>query len=368
MNNYVKKDSPIHRLNPLVKVIFFLLIAILTFLRNDFLIQILLLVAIGFAYFLAKLSFKNFYLLIFVYIFMFSIIFFINWVTQKTPLFVNQTDLALARILPVNSQIQLDNNHVWTGKIYGGFVVSDLDQNFPLIFKGNTNQIENIIKTYITENKILERFPGFTLDELRINNIARNESIGFFIKSYGLTEYAWLSSFYVANKLFIVIISSAILTSATSTIELTYAFENLLRPLKLLRLPVNEIAMIISISLRFIPSLISESFRIMNAQASRGIDFKNGNFIEKIQSLISLIVPLFTIAFIKADDLANAMTARSYNPRYRRSRYRIFVVDFKELIIFGIIIIFFTISYYLTVHKFVFDSFGSSDYLIVLGH
>jgi energy-coupling factor transport system permease protein len=80
--------------------------------------------------------------------------------------------------------------------------------------------------------------------------------------------------------------------------------------------------MTISIALRFVPSLLDESQRILKAQASRGVDFTNGNIKDKAKSLVSLVVPMFSIAFLKADDLSNAMEARAYNPRYTRTRYR----------------------------------------------
>jgi energy-coupling factor transport system permease protein len=85
--------------------------------------------------------------------------------------------------------------------------------------------------------------------------------------------------------------------------------------------------MTISIALRFVPSLLLEAQRILKAQASRGVDFNNGNFKDKVKSLVSLVVPMFSIAFLKADDLANAMEARSYNPRYARTRYRNYIIN-----------------------------------------
>ncbi|MDE7433994.1 MAG: energy-coupling factor transporter transmembrane protein EcfT [Mycoplasmoidaceae bacterium] len=80
--------------------------------------------------------------------------------------------------------------------------------------------------------------------------------------------------------------------------------------------------MTISIAIRFVPSLIAESQKILKAQASRGVDFSYGKIQDKLKSLVSLVVPMFSVAFHKADDLANAMEARSYNPRFSRTRYR----------------------------------------------
>jgi len=88
--------------------------------------------------------------------------------------------------------------------------------------------------------------------------------------------------------------------------------------------------MTISIAIRFVPSLLDESQTILKAQSSRGVDFANGNFKDKIKSIVSLVVPMFSVAFHKADDLANAMEARSYNPRYVRTRYRNYTVDWFD--------------------------------------
>jgi energy-coupling factor transport system permease protein len=93
-------------------------------------------------------------------------------------------------------------------------------------------------------------------------------------------------------------------------------------PLKLIKFPTHEIAMTISIALRFIPTLLDETMRIMNAQASRGVDFEHGKVKEKIKAILSLIVPLFMSAFQRSEELANAMEARGYNPRAKRTRYR----------------------------------------------
>ena len=95
-----------------------------------------------------------------------------------------------------------------------------------------------------------------------------------------------------------------------------------MEPLKKLHVPTHEIAMIISIALRFIPTLIEEAQRIMKAQASRGVDLEEGSLKEKMMCILSLIVPLFVSAFQRAEDLADAMEARGYIPDKKRTRYR----------------------------------------------
>ncbi len=127
---------------------------------------------------------------------------------------------------------------------------------------------------------------------------------------------------YIFIRLILIITLSTIMTSTTKPLDLTLAIESLLGPFKKFNFPVHELAMMISIALRFIPDLLDDAKRIMKAQASRGVDFNEGSFLEKIRSIISLIIPLFISAFQRAGDLANAMESRNYNPEARRTRYR----------------------------------------------
>ena len=143
-------------------------------------------------------------------------------------------------------------------------------------------------------------------------------SLGF-IKIY---DQALIQSSYIFIRLIIIIIMTTILTATTKPLDLTLGLEHLLSPLKKVGFPAHEIAMMISIALRFIPTLMEETQRIMKAQASRGVDFQEGSLKEKILSIISLIIPLFISAFQKAEDLANAMESRNYNPDAKRTRYK----------------------------------------------
>ena len=108
--------------------------------------------------------------------------------------------------------------------------------------------------------------------------------------------------------------------------------EDLLSPLQKIGVPAHEIAMMISIALRFIPTLIEEVERIMKAQQSRGVDLENGKLKEKIMAILSLIVPLFVSSFQKADDLANAMEARGYVPEAHRTRYKQLHIHTRDIV------------------------------------
>lgn len=143
-------------------------------------------------------------------------------------------------------------------------------------------------------------------------------SLGF-IKIY---DGALLQTAYIFIRLILIIIMTTILTATTKPLDLTLGIEHLLSPFKKLGFPAHEVAMMISIALRFIPTLMEETQRIMKAQASRGVEFSEGSMKDKIMSIVSLIIPLFISAFQRAEDLANAMESRNYNPEAKRTRYK----------------------------------------------
>ena len=126
----------------------------------------------------------------------------------------------------------------------------------------------------------------------------------------------------ISLRIYSILIVMTILTLTTKPVLLTKALEFYFAPLKWIKLPVNIFIQIITIALRFIPTLLDEAGRILKAQASRGVDFSNGNIKTKVKATIVLIVPLFVSAFAKADDLANAMETRGYDPYAKRIAYR----------------------------------------------
>jgi len=133
---------------------------------------------------------------------------------------------------------------------------------------------------------------------------------------------AVIQTVYIFLRIIMILMVSTLLSSSTTPSELTYALEFYLKPLKAFRINVYEIAIMISIALRFIPTLIEEMQRIQKAQTSRGIDFKYGKYKDKLRGLTSLIIPLFISCFDKADELTNAMVARGYDSEMPRSKYK----------------------------------------------
>ena len=133
-------------------------------------------------------------------------------------------------------------------------------------------------------------------------------------------EGLW-TALFISVRIFCLIVSSSIFISFTTTpIQLTHSIESLLKPLKLIGVPVHDFAMMMSIVLRFIPALSEETEKIMTAQKSRGADFTSGNLIKRAKALIPILVPLFVSAFRRSDELATAMECRCYHGGNGRTR------------------------------------------------
>ena len=117
---------------------------------------------------------------------------------------------------------------------------------------------------------------------------------------------------FVFLRVVIIVLISSLLTFSTSSTDLNNGLESVMKPLKVIKFPVSEMAMMLSITLRFIPTLLDETNKIMKSQASRGVDFKESKLKDKVTQIVSLLVPMFVISFQRAEDLANAMESRGY--------------------------------------------------------
>lgn len=141
---------------------------------------------------------------------------------------------------------------------------------------------------------------------------------------------------FLLFRIMIVVMLSSLLTFSTMPTDLNNGLESVLKPLKVIRFPVSELSMMLSITLRFIPTLLDETNKIMKAQASRGVEFSESKLKEKISQIISLLIPIFVISFKRAEDLANAMEARGYIIGAKRTKIdvmKIGLVDFVSLFI-----------------------------------
>ncbi|WP_314761838.1 energy-coupling factor transporter transmembrane protein EcfT [uncultured Selenomonas sp.] len=144
----------------------------------------------------------------------------------------------------------------------------------------------------------------------------------FHVWIFDLTWQGAAKGFFIALRLALLILLSALLTYTTSPLALTDALETLMQPAKRVGVPAHEIAMMMTIALRFVPTLIEEADKIMKAQQARGADFTEGSVIERVKGFVPVLVPLFISAFRRADDLALAMEARCYRGGVGRTQMK----------------------------------------------
>ncbi len=162
------------------------------------------------------------------------------------------------------------------------------------------------------------------------------DTLVFKWKFIAIYEEGIKTAVFMAFRLILLIMGTSILTLTTSPIELTDGIERLLNPFKKIGVPAHELAMMMTIALRFIPTLMDETDKIMKAQKARGADFESGGLVKKAKSLIPLLVPLFISSFRRADELAMAMEARCYRGGEGRTRMKQLLFTYKDAIAFGV--------------------------------
>lgn len=147
-----------------------------------------------------------------------------------------------------------------------------------------------------------------------------------------ITREGLYTAFFMAFRLILLVIGCSVMTLTTTPLQLTDGLEKLLRPLKKIKVPVHDIAMMLSIALPFIPILMEETDKIMKAQSARGADFESGGLAKRAKALIPVLVPLFISAFRRADELATAMEARCYHGDEGRTKLKELKYTYKDLI------------------------------------
>ncbi|WP_099466894.1 energy-coupling factor transporter transmembrane component T family protein [Konateibacter massiliensis] len=158
---------------------------------------------------------------------------------------------------------------------------------------------------------------------------------------FKITKEGLKIAVFMAIRLIYLIIGSSMMTLTTTPNQLTDGLESLLGPLKRIKVPVHEIAMMMSIALRFIPILLEETDKIMKAQIARGADFESGNLIKKAKSLVPLLVPLFISAFRRANDLAMAMEARCYSGGEGRTKMKPLLYQMRDYRAYVVLMLYF---------------------------
>ncbi len=147
---------------------------------------------------------------------------------------------------------------------------------------------------------------------------------------------------FMAIRIILLIIATSFMTYTTSPVMLTDAIERLISPLKKLKVPVHEFAMMMTIALRFIPTLVDETEKIINAQKARGADFETGNLLRRAKALIPIMVPLIVSSFRRAEELADAMECRCYHGGEGRTRYKVYSMGMRDFIAFLVMAVIFT--------------------------
>ena len=197
--------------------------------------------------------------------------------------------------------------------------------------------------------KSLKPISLILLFTLLIHLVTHDGEILFELGIFQVTDEGVKFGIEISLRLILIIIFSSLLTFTTSPIQLTDGLEKILSPLKIIGVPAHEFAMMMTISLRFIPTLIEELDKIIKAQKSRGVDFESGNLIQRLKSFVPVLVLLFISSFRRADELAMAMEARSYRGGEGRTHFRQLKFGRKDFFAAALVVIISAGSVYLSI-------------------
>lgn len=161
-----------------------------------------------------------------------------------------------------------------------------------------------------------------------------------------ITNEGLIAAIYMVLRLFFLVLGTSLMTLTTSPIALTDGIERLLSPLKKIGVPAHEFAMMMTIALRFVPTLLEETDKIIKAQTARGADFESGNILSRAKAMIPILIPLFISAFRRADDLAIAMECRCYRGGENRTRLRELKITYRDTISWGVVLVFVALVFF----------------------
>ena len=172
---------------------------------------------------------------------------------------------------------------------------------------------------------------------LNIFTVPGNELVSFWI--FHITDQGLIVSSKTALRLLLLVTGASLLTYVTTPTVLTDGIETLMSPLKKIKVPVHEFAMMMTIALRFIPTLLEESDKIIKAQSARGADFDNGNIFKRVKAYVPIIIPLLIGSFMRANELATAMEARCYKGGEGRTRMKVLAFTKNDIILVVVFLI-----------------------------
>ena len=253
-------------------------------------------------------------------------------------------DITIGQYFPGNSLVHKLDPRVKI-IIIGIFIASlfFIDSFFPYIFValfiGTVIKVAKLPVKFIIKG--LKPLVFIIMITLLINVFMTKGEVLFNIGPLTVTKEGLSTAIFMALRLIFLITGTSLLTLTTSPISLTDGIEKLLSPFKKVGLPAHELAMMMTIALRFIPTLLEETDKIMKAQMARGADFESGNIINRAKNLVPLLVPLFINAFRRADELATAMEARCYRGGDNRTRLNELKLKKMDFVVLSSMILFF---------------------------
>ncbi|MFA6683150.1 MAG: energy-coupling factor transporter transmembrane protein EcfT [Acholeplasmataceae bacterium] len=314
MNNivigqYIPGDSWIYKLDPRIKMALLIIIMVATFLvKNPFLMMGLFLIMIS-VFLSSKVPFLKMIRGLKPLLFLLTFTFFIQIFSLKTGNLLFETTMYLGPL-----------------SIFSIVVVTVLYFLFKKQFK---------LKLVLF---FLWVFLIFFLQAILPSSLIKLKDFSYQFQIYDSGLYQ--TSFLILRILIIIILSS-LLTFTTMPTDITNGLESLLKPLKIIKFPVGELATMLSLTLRFIPSLLEETNKIIKAQASRGAEFSEASFKKKLVQIISLLIPIFVISFKRAEDLANAMEVRGYIVGGERTKIDVMKIHYYDYLAlsFGIVLL-----------------------------
>lgn len=222
------------------------------------------------------------------------------------------------------------------------FLVTNFIQYIPIVLAlGLVCYVAKIPVSYILKG--IKPLKFIIILTFLINALAADGRVLISFWIFDVTEEGLIRASFMAMRLVLLVVGTSLLTLTTSPTELTQGLEKIFSPLKKIGFPAHEIAMMLTIALRFIPTLIEETDKIMKAQKSRGADFESGNVLNRAKNLIPLLVPLFINSLRRADDLATAMESRCYRGGQGRTSLKDYSLGQKDFLALGLCLTFFVI-------------------------
>jgi len=316
IKSFNTSNSFMGRMNPTLKVGCLAFLIVLTFLPAGFIPLLLVLLLVITMYATSRISIRKLKPVFRLMLFVFALTFLINWLVVKTPGF--KADLTHTRgLIGWNWDTLL--RWGWVKEINGTYWAS-------------TNIWGGWVAPALTDIK-----PDGSFITTMIAGKAWY--LGYSAPWYALSPQVLITTITICTRITIMLLIFSLLVNTSTTLQLTSAFENIFKPLKIFKAPVTEIAVIMAVAIKFVPNLLKEANNLIASQASRGQDLRNGKLITKVKALVALIIPMFSIAFNQADQLSDALEARSFNPSAKRTKYKVYKVQIYDWLFFASLLV-----------------------------